>query len=137
MSYYYACANEGLDCLQFEVIVLAGWGGAGLLSNLSKGRDANFSRVPLGKGMRQFEYARTGNDSEGSTISSAQICKLEALPSPQPTSHTERIHARLGGKAALLKPLSGDNHRAQCVGPGSHRTTAVAPVPLNPATSAG
>ena len=63
MSYYYACANEGLDCLQFEVIVLAGWGGAGLLSNLSKGRDANFSRVPLGKGMRQFEYAHTGNDS--------------------------------------------------------------------------
>ena len=35
----------------------------GLLSNLRKGRDANFSLVPLGKGIRQFEYVHTGNDS--------------------------------------------------------------------------
>ena len=61
----------------------------------------------------------------------------EALPSPQPTSHTERNHARLGGKAALLKPLSGGKHRAHSMGPVPHRTTAAVPAPLDPATRAG
>ena len=61
----------------------------------------------------------------------------EALPSPQPTSHTERNHARLVGKAALLKPLSGGKHRAHSMGPVPHRTTAAVPAPLDPATRAG
>ena len=49
----------------------------------------------------------------------------------------ERNHAKLGGEAAILKLLRGGKHRARSVRPGSHRTTAAAPCPLNPATSAG
>ena len=58
----------------------------------------------------------------------------EALPSPQPTSHTERIHAWLGGEAALLMPTSGRKHRARSVSAVPHRTTAAVPCPLDPAT---
>ena len=61
----------------------------------------------------------------------------EALPSPQPTSHAERVHAWLGGDAALLKPRSGGKYRARSTRPVSHLTTAAVPRPLNPATQAG
>ena len=51
----------------------------------------------------------------------------EALPSPQPTSHTERIHARLGGKAALLKPLSGE--LATTIARSAWAPVRIAPLP--------
>ena len=47
---------------------------------------------------------------------------------------SERIHARLGGEAALLKLLTGGKHRALSVSPVPHRTTAAVPCPLDPAT---
>ena len=82
-------------------------------------------------------FAHTNAPHSGCTHAGPGRTRRFQGPSPQPTSHRERNHACRGGNAAQLKPLSGSNHRARSVRPGSHRITDAAPCRLDPATSAG